>query len=54
MSVLPEKVYQTLGVKLEPTNKALLGPSNYKLNCIGKFKAKLVVYEKVLKMKYTW
>ena len=46
VSVLPERVYQVLHVNLEPTNKVLLGPCNYKLNCIGKFKAKLAVNQK--------
>ena len=29
--------------KLQSTNKLLLGPCNYKLNCIGNFNAKLTV-----------
>ena len=29
VSILPARVYQTLDVKLEPTNKVLLGPCNY-------------------------
>ena len=45
VSVLPYDVYNKLKkqteLELEPTNKVLLGPCNYKLNCIGKFKAKL-------------
>ena len=45
VSVLPYDVYNKLKKQtelgLEPTNKVLLGPCNYKLNCIGKFKAKL-------------
>ena len=45
VSVLPYHVYNKLKkqteLELEPTNKVLLGPCNYKLNCIGKFKAKL-------------
>ena len=37
VSVLPASVYDSLkpSVKLESTNKVLLGPCNYKLNCIG-------------------
>ena len=46
VSVLPVRVYKTLDVKLEPTNKVLLGPCNYKVNCLGIFKAKLAVYQK--------
>ena len=46
MSVLPARVYQTLDVKLEPTNKVLLGPCNYRLGCLGKFKEKLAVNQK--------
>ena len=45
VSVLPYDVYNKLKkqteLELEPTNKGLSGPCNYKLNCIGKFKAKL-------------
>ena len=45
VSVLPHDVYNKLKkqteLELEPTNKVLLGSCNYKLNCIGKFKAKL-------------
>ena len=48
VSVLPARVYQTLDVKLEPTNKVLLGPCNYKLNCLGKLKAKLAVNQKCI------
>ena len=48
VSVLPARVYQTLDVKLEPTNKVLLGPCNYKLDCLGKFKATLAVNQKCI------
>ena len=48
MSVLPTRVYQTLDVKLEPTKKVVLGPCNYKLNCLGQFKAKLAVNQKCI------
>ena len=45
VSVLPYDPYNKLKeqteLELEPTNKVLLGPCNYKLNCIGKFKDKL-------------
>ena len=44
VSVLPMHTYEKLeNTKLQPTNKVLLGPCNYKLNCMGKFKAKLTV-----------
>ena len=44
VSVLPVHTYEKLeNTKLQPTNKVLLGPCNYKLNCMGKFKAKLTV-----------
>ena len=50
VSVLPASVYDNLkpSVKLEPTNKVLLGPCNYKLNCIGKFQAKLTANQKCI------
>ena len=50
VSVLPASVYDSLkpSVKLEPTNKVLLGPCNYKLNCIGKFLAKLTANQKCI------
>ena len=35
------KLKEQTELELELTNKVLLGPCNYKLNCIGKFKAKL-------------
>ena len=35
-------------MKLEPTNKVLLGPCNYELNCIGKFQAKLTSDQKCI------
>ena len=35
-------------MKLEPTKKVLLGPCNYKLNCIGKFQAKLTANQKCI------
>ena len=35
-------------MKLEPTNKVLLEPCNYKLNCIGKFQAKLTANRKCI------
>ena len=38
-------------MKLEPTNKVLLGPCNYKLNCIGKFQAKLTANQKCIHNK---
>ena len=38
-------------MKLEPTNKVLLGPCNYKLNCIGKFQAKLTANQKCINNK---
>ena len=45
VSVRPSDVYNKLKeqteLELEPTNNVLLGPCNDKLNCIGKFKAKL-------------
>ena len=44
VSVLPVHTYEKLeNTKLQPTSKVLLGPCNYKLNCMGKFKAKLTV-----------
>ena len=44
VSVLPAHTYEKLeNTKLQPTNKVLMGPCNYKLNCMGKFKAKLTV-----------
>ena len=44
VSALPVHTYEKLeNTKLQPTNKVLLGPCNYKLNCMGKFKAKLTV-----------
>ena len=44
VSVLPVHTYEKLeNTKLQPTNKVLLGPCNCKLNCMGKFKAKLTV-----------
>ena len=46
VSVLAGRVHQTLDIKLEPTSKVLLGPCDYKLNCLGKFKAKLAVNQK--------
>ena len=48
VSVFSARVYQTLDVRLEPTNKVLLGSCNYKLNCLGKFKAKLAVNQKCI------
>ena len=50
VSVLPASFYNSLkpSVKLEPTNKVLLGPCNYKLNCIGKFQAKLTANQKCI------
>ena len=47
---MPANVYDSLkpSVKLEPTNKVLLGPCNYKLNCIGKFQAKLTANQKCI------
>ena len=44
VSVIPAKLFSDLAnnVTLKPTNKILLGPCNYKLNCIGKFDAKLM------------
>ena len=44
VSVIPAKLFSDLAnhIKLKPTNKILLGPCNYKLNCIGKFDAKLI------------
>ena len=42
VSVLPVHIYEKLeNINLKPTDKLLLGPCNYKLNCLGKFKAKL-------------
>ena len=43
VSVIPAKLFSELKncVTLKHTNKVLLGPCNYKLNCIGKFDAKL-------------
>ena len=45
MSVLPYDMYNKLKeqteLELEPTNKVLLRACNYRLNRIGKFKAKL-------------
>ena len=39
---MPANTYEKLEhIKLEPPDKVLLGPCNYKLNCIGKFKATL-------------
>ena len=35
-------------MKLEPTNKVLLGPCKYKLNYIGKFQAKLTANQKCI------
>ena len=50
VSVLPASVYDSLkpSVKLEPTNKVLLGSCNYQLNCIGKFQAKLTSNQKCI------
>ena len=54
MFVLPASVYDSLkpSVKLEPTNKVLLGPCNSKLNCIGKFQAKLTANQCINKEVY--
>ena len=43
VSVIPAKLFSELKhcVTLKHTNKVLLGPCNHKLNCIGKFDAKL-------------
>lgn len=42
VSVLPVHTYEKLeNTKLQPTNKVLLGPCNYKLTSMGKFKANL-------------
>ena len=46
VSILQARVYQTLHVKLEPTNKVLLGLCNYQLDCTSKFKAKLAISQK--------
>ena len=50
VSVLPASVYDSVkpSVKLEPTNKVLLGPCNYKLNWLGKFQAKLTANQKCI------
>ena len=44
VSVIPAKLFSDLAnnVTIKRTNKILLGPCNYKLNCIGKFDAKLM------------
>ena len=44
VSVIPAKVLSQLDTNdtLKPTQKILLGPCNYILNCIGKFEAKLM------------
>ena len=54
LSVLPASIYDSLepSVKLEPTNKVLLGPCNYKLNCIGKFQAKLTANQKCINNEF--
>ena len=45
VSVIPLSLYERLAakqsLKLEPTNKILLGPCNYKIKCLGKFTGKL-------------
>ena len=54
LSVLPASIYDSLepSVKLEPTNKVLLGPCNYKLNCIGKFQAKPTANQKCINNEF--
>ena len=43
VTVIPENTYKSLQAKeqLEPTNKVLLGPCNYKMKCLGKYTTKL-------------
>ena len=44
VTVVPVQTYNSFGsVKLVPTKKVLLGPCNYKINCVGKFSAHLKV-----------
>ena len=35
-----DKLKEQTELELEPANKVVLGPCNYNLNCVGKFKAK--------------
>ena len=48
VTVLPESKYHKLQVKpkLQSTNKVLLGPCNYKMECIGKYSTKLSIDER--------
>ena len=45
VTVVPVNTYTSLGnkVKLVPSNKVLLGPCRYKMDCVGKFSAHLKV-----------
>ena len=48
VTVSPESTYHKLQVKpeLQSTNKILLGPCNYKMECIGKYSTKLSIDER--------
>ena len=45
VTVVPVNTYTSLGnkVKLVPSNKVLLGPCTYKMDCVGRFSAHLKV-----------
>ena len=52
VSVIPHSLFEKLAekeiLKLEPTNKVLLGPCNYKIKCSGKFTGELSVNNETL------
>ena len=54
ISVIPAKLFSELGnnVTHQPTNRIFQGPSNYKLNSIGKFDAKLMSYNASIDDKF--
>ena len=47
-----EKLAENENLKLESTNKLLLGHCNYKIKCLGKFTGKLTANNKSLDKEF--